>query len=287
LGYIQFDAKTSKDYAKNIETPFFAHYLKGKGDGKFPKAQVFETGRNQWRQFSSWPPEGAVAKSLYFLANGKLGWEAPVGEGSDEYFSDPAKPVPATSDIAIGMTREHMVDDQRFAASRPDVLVYQTDVLEEDVTLAGPVMNSLFVSMTGTDADFIVKLIDVMPDSLPVAEYDGAKPETRRPPMAGYQMLVRGEVFRGKFRNSFSKPEAFVPGQISKVDYGMNDVFHTFRRGHRIMIQVQSTWFPLVDRNPQKFMNINEAKESDFQKAMIRVFRQTGAASRVGVRVLP
>jgi putative CocE/NonD family hydrolase len=287
LGYINFDAKTSKDYAKNIETPFFAHYLKGKGDGKFPKAQVFETGRNQWRQFSSWPPEGAIAKSLYFLANGKLGWEAPVGEGSDEYLSDPAKPVPATSDIAIGMTREHMVDDQRFAASRPDVLVYQTDVLEEDVTLAGPVMNSLFVSMTGTDADFIVKLIDVMPDSLPVADYDGAKPETRRPPMAGYQMLVRGEVFRGKFRNSFAKPEAFVPGQISKVDYGMNDVFHTFRRGHRIMIQVQSTWFPLVDRNPQKFMNINEAKESDFQKAMIRVFRQTGAASRVGVRVLP
>ncbi len=288
LGYIHFDAKTSKDYAKNIETPFFAHYLKGKGDGKFPKAQVFETGRNQWRQFSSWPPEGAREKSLYFLANGKLGWEAPsVAAGADEYTSDPAKPVPATSDIAIGMTREHMVDDQRFAASRPDVLVYQTDVLEEDVTLAGPVMNSLFVSITGTDADFIVKLIDVMPDSLPVADYDGSKPETRRPPMAGYQMLVRGEVFRGKFRNSFAKPEAFVPGQISKVEYGMNDIFHTFRRGHRIMIQVQSTWFPLVDRNPQKFMNINEAKETDFQKAMIRVFRQTGASSRVGVRVLP
>lgn len=287
LGYIKFDAKTSKDYQKNIETPFFEYYLKGKGDGKFAKARVFETGTNQWRQFETWPPAAAKERSLYLNANGKLTWDAPpAAAGADEFPSDPAKPVPVISDIAIGMTREHMVDDQRFAAGRPDVLVYETEVLDEDVTIAGPVLNSLFVAITGTDADWIVKLIDVFPDNLPVEEYDGSRPKGRKPPMAGYQMLVRGEVFRGKFRNSFSKPEPFVPGQVTKVEYGMNDIFHTFRRGHRIMIQVQSTWFPLVDRNPQKFMNINEAKEADFQKAVHRVFRQRDAASKITVRVL-
>ena len=288
LGYIKFDAKTSKDYAKNIETPFFEYYLKGKGDGKFSKAHVFETGANQWRKFDAWPPAAAKARSLYLNANGKLSWQAPAeAAGADEFTSDPAKPVPVVADIAIGMTREHMVDDQRFAASRPDVLVYESDVLEEDVTFAGPVLNSLFVSTTGTDADWIVKLIDVLPDSLPVPEVkDNAKTTVRQPPLAGFQMLVRGEVFRGKFRNSFSKPEPFTPGQVTKVEYGMNDIFHTFRRGHRIMIQVQSTWFPLVDRNPQKFMNINEARETDFQKAVHRVFRQRDAASKIIVQVL-
>lgn len=288
LGYVKFDAKTSKYYQKSVESAFFEHYLKGKGDGKFPKAHVFETGRNQWREFDSWPPATAQTRSLYLNANGKLTWTAPTAAaGADEYTSDPAKPVPMTGDIAIGMTREHMVDDQRFAASRPDVLVYDTGVLDQDVTIAGPVLNQLFVSITGTDADFIVKLIDVFPDDLPFPDYDGFKPETRRPPMAGYQMLVRGEVFRGKFRNSFSTPEPFVPGQVTKVEYAMNDIFHTFRRGHRIMIQIQSTWFPIVDRNPQKFMKINEAKESDFQKAVHRVFHQNGAASRITVQTLP
>ncbi|HEU0122198.1 MAG TPA: CocE/NonD family hydrolase [Bryobacteraceae bacterium] len=288
LGYVEFDAKTSKYYAKEIEAPFFEFYLKGKGEGKFPKAHVFETGRNQWRQFAAWPPAEARPKSLYFQEGGKLSWEAPgATTGFDEYTSDPAKPVPAINDVAIGMTREHMVDDQRFAATRPDVLVYQTDVLEEDVTVAGPILNSLLVATTGTDADWIVKLIDVFPDDMPGADYDGSKPETRRPPMAGYQMLVRGEVFRGKFRNSFSKPEPFVPGQTAKVEYSMNDIFHTFRRGHRIMVQVQSSWFPIVDRNPQKFLNINEARDSDFQKAVHRVLRQKGAASGITVQVLP
>jgi len=288
LGYISFDSKTTEYYAKNIETPFFEYYLKGKGDGKFPKAHVFETGTNQWRQFESWPPAAAKSKTLYLNAKGKLSWDPPAEvDGKDEFPSDPAKPVPAMSDIAIGMTREHMVDDQRFAASRPDVLVYETGQLEEDVTVSGPILNSLFVSTTGTDADWIVKLIDVFPEELPTEAYDGSKPETRRPPLAGYQMLVRGEVFRGKFRNSFSKPEPFVPGQVSKVEYAMNDIFHTFRRGHRIMIQLQSTWFPIVDRNPQKFMNINEAKEQDFQKAVHRVFRQRDAASKIAIQVLP
>lgn len=285
LGFIKFDAKTSKDYAKKIETPFFAYYLKGKGDGKFPKAQVFETGTNQWREFAAWPPPGAQTKSLYLHGNGKLSWTAPAeASASDEFASDPAKPVPVTDDIAIGMTREHMVGDQRFASSRPDVLVYESDVLEEDVTLAGPVLNSLAVSTTGTDADWIVKLIDVFPDDLPLPEAD--KSEGRKPPMAGFQMLVRGEVMRGKFRNSLTRPEPFVPGQVTNVEYGMNDVFHTFRRGHRIMVQVQSSWFPLVDRNPQKFMNINEAKETDFQKAVHRVFRGRDAVSKITVQVV-
>lgn len=288
LGYIKFDAKTSKYYAKNIEAPFFEYYLKGKGDGKFPKAHVFETGANQWRKFDSWPPAAAKSRNLFLQPNGKLTWQAPAeASGADEFTSDPAKPVPATSDIAIGMTREHMVDDQRFAASRPDVLVYETDVLEEDVTLAGPILNSLYVSTTGTDADWIVKVVDVFPDALPTPDYDGSNPETRRPPLAGYQMLVRGEVFRGKFRNSFSKPEPFAPGQMTKVEYAMNDVFHTFRRGHRIMVQIQSTWFPIVDRNPQKFMNINEARETDFQRAVHRVFRQRGAATKLTFQVMP
>ncbi|MBL8238595.1 MAG: CocE/NonD family hydrolase [Bryobacterales bacterium] len=282
LGFIQFDAKTSKDYAKKIETPFFAYYLKGKGDGKFAKAQVFETGTNQWRQFDSWPPAGAQTRSLFLQANGKLSWTAPADtQGGDEFTSDPARPVPVINDVAIGMTREHMVDDQRFAAARPDVLVYESDVLEEDVTVAGPVLNSLLVSTTGTDADWIVKLIDVFPDDLPEPEEE-EKGTGRKPPMAGFQMLVRGEVMRGKFRNSLARPEPFVPGQATKVEYGMNDVFHTFRRGHRMMIQVQSSWFPLVDRNPQKFMNINEAREADFQKAVHRVLR----GSKVTVQVV-
>jgi putative CocE/NonD family hydrolase len=285
LGYVRFDSKTSTYYQRQIESPFFEYHLKGKGDGKFPKAQVFETGTNQWRSFDAWPPANARDKSLYIAPGGKLLWTAPQdGSASDEFPSDPLKPVPAVADIAIGMTREHMLDDQRFASTRPDVLVYQTDVLEEDVTIAGPILNSLFVSTTGTDADWIVKLVDVFPDDLPVVE---DKADLRKPPMAGYQMLIRGEVFRGKFRNSFSKPEPFAPGQVTKVEYNMNDVFHTFRRGHRIMIQVQSTWFPLVDRNPQKFMQINEAREGDFQKATHRVYRQSNAASRLSFKTLP
>lgn len=287
LGYISFDAKTSRYYRKEIEFPFFEFYLKGKGDGKFPKAHVFETGTNQWRKFEQWPPAGVAERSLYLRSNGKLAWEPPAeASANDEFVSDPARPVPVIADIAIGMTREHMLDDQRFASTRPDVLVYQTEELDEDVTVSGSIVNSLFVSTSGSDADWVVKLIDVFPDSLPVVPYDPAKPDGRKPPMAGFQMLVRGEVFRGKFRNSFSKPEPFVPGQTAKVEYAMNDILHTFRRGHRIMIQVQSSWFPLVDRNPQKFLNINEAREADFQKATHRVMRQRDAASRVTLQIL-
>ena len=196
-------------------------------------------------------------------------------------MSDPAKPVPYIGSIAIGMTTEYMDDDQRFAATRPDVLVYQTDVLEEDITLAGPLSARLHVSTSGTDSDFVVKLIDVYSDDFPNPDPNPANVQ-----MGGYQQLVRGEPMRGKFRNSYEKPEPFTPGQTTAVNWTMPDVFHTFRRGHRIMIQIQSSWFPLVDRNPQKFCDIYQATEADFQKATQRVYHSPQAASQVRVMVL-
>ena len=197
-------------------------------------------------------------------------------------MSDPAKPVPFIDKIAIGMTREYMIEDQRFAARRPDVLVYQTDPLEEDLTIAGPIEVELHVSTSGTDSDWIVKLIDVYPD-----DYPDPNPNPTGVRMGGYQQLVRGDVMRGKFRNSFEKPEPFVPNQPAAVKFTLPDVCHTFRTGHRLMVQVQSTWFPLVDRNPQTFVDIYTAKESDFRKATQRVYHTRELASRVNVLVMP
>jgi len=189
--------------------------------------------------------------------------------------------VPFIPNIAIGMTREHMLDDQRFAWSRPDVLVYQTGVLEEDITIAGPITARLQVSTTGTDSDWVVKLIDVYS-----GDYPNPATNTAGVQMGGYQQLVRGEAMRGKFRNSFTKPEPFEPGKVTKVEWVLPDAYHTFRRGHRIMVQVQSSWFPLVDRNPQKFCDIYQAREEDFQKATQRVYRSPQASSQVRVQVL-
>jgi putative CocE/NonD family hydrolase len=200
--------------------------------------------------------------------------------GYDEYVSDPANPVPYTEDIHARRTTEYMTDDQRFASRRPDVAEYQTNILEEDVTLAGPVNADLFVTTTGTDADFIVKLIDVLPDTAKASDKE------IKVPLGGYQMLVRGEVFRGRYRNSFEKPEAFVPGRVAEVKYEIPDVAHTFRKGHRIMVQVQSSWFPLVDRNPQKFVNIYKCSDSDFQKADIRLYHDAKYPSHLSVSVL-
>jgi putative CocE/NonD family hydrolase len=284
LGNVQFGSKTSLFYREHIEAVFFNAWLKGNGKPNLPEAYVFETGTNQWRQFDAWPPKNSAQQPLYFQANGKLGFDAPRDAGSaayDEYISDPAKPVPFISGQAAGMTREHMTDDQRFAATRTDVLVYQSDALDNDFTLAGPIQPSLRVSTTGTDSDWIVKLIDVYPDGYPDPD-----PNPTGIRMAGYQQLLRGEVMRGKFRTSFEHPEPFTPGKITKIEYVMPDVFHTFRRGHRIMVQVQSSWFPLVDRNPQKFMDIYNAKASDFQKATERVYRSSEAPSLVNVTVL-
>jgi putative CocE/NonD family hydrolase len=283
LGNVNFFAKTSEFYRQNIELPFLKHFLKDDAKFDLPEAYVFETGTAQWRRYDSWPPKNSVEKSLYFHAGGRLSFDPPKDEANafDEYVSDPAKPVPYIPNIAIGMTREHMTDDQRFAASRPDVLVYQSEVLKEDVTIAGPIKAHLEVSTTGTDSDFVVKLIDVYS-----GDYPNPDPNPNGIEMGGYQQLVRGEAMRGKFRNSFEKPESFDPGKLAKVEWVLPDANHTFRRGHRIMVQVQSSWFPLVDRNPQTFCDIYHAREEDFKKATERVYHSAEGDSYVAVRVL-
>jgi putative CocE/NonD family hydrolase len=283
LGDVRFDSNTAEYFREEIELPFFDYYLKDNGAMELPEAYVFETGTNQWHQFDAWPPKGAQTRALYLHAAGRLSFEAPAADGDgdfDEYVSDPKKPVPITPGIAQGMAQRYMDDDQRYAARRPDVLVYQTDLLDGDVTVVGPVISSLQVSTTGTDQDFIVKLIDVYPDRFPDAKGDVNNT------LGGYQQLVRGDVMRGKFRNSFEKPEPFAPGKPTKVEFTASDVFHTFRRGHRIMVQIQSTWFPLFDINPGRFVNIYQATEADFQQTTQRVYRSRALPSLVRVGVL-
>lgn len=291
LGNVSFDVKTGEYYRKNILFPFFEQHLKGEKGKALAEATVFETGTNVWREYSSWPPQQAQNRTLYFSANGKLSWKEPQEEFNtfDEYISDPKKPVPFISYVATGVPREYMVSDQRFASTRPDVLVYQTDVLEDDVTIAGPVSPRLFVSTSGTDADWVVKLIDVYPDDYPERQAPRDRGSDVPPPaikMAGYQQLVRGEPLRGKFRHGFEKPMPFAPGKVDTVSYRMPDINHTFRRGHRIMVQVQSSWFPLIDLNPQKFMDIPNANPDDFQKVTQRVYRSPGQYSGISVPVL-
>jgi putative CocE/NonD family hydrolase len=290
FGDVSFNSKTSAYFRDNIEFPFFEFQLKGVGELKHPKAWVFETGTNQWRKHDAWPPKTAKQRSIYLRAQGKLSWsktEDSEADSYDEYVSDPAKPVPYIDKIAIGMVAEYMVADQRLASRRPDVLVYQTDVLDEDVTIAGPIKVDLHVSTTGTDSDWIVKLIDVYPDDYTETRFDPRAAAPSALHMNGYQQLVRGDVMRGKFRNSFEKPAPFEPGKPTTVSFAMNDSYHTFRPGHRIMVQVQSSWFPLVDRNPQTLVDIYQAKESDFQKATQRVYRSREMPSRLTVLTAP
>jgi putative CocE/NonD family hydrolase len=284
LGPVQFDAKTSIFFREKIEFPFFQYYLKGIGEIDHPKAWVFETGRNQWHRHENWPPKEARPKSVYLSAGGKLSFDPPSdasAEAFDEYTSDPEKPVPYTDVISIQYPRTYMIEDQRFAARRPDVLVYQTDDLEKDITFVGPVEAALHVATSGTDADWVVKLIDVYPNNS-----SNPSPNPTRVRMGGYQQLVRGDVMRGKFRKSFEKPEPFEPDVPDAVNFTMQDIYHTFRAGHRIMVQVQSSWFPLVDRNPQKFVDIYHATAGDFQKARQRVFRSGPRPSQLKLLVL-
>lgn len=270
LGNINFGSNTAEWYTQNIEVPFFNYYLKGKGfiDG-ISKATVFFSGENQWRKFKEWPVTDAVPTPVYLRQGGGLSFQAiqTFAPSFDSYVSDPAKPVPYADGVLTYRTREYMTDDQRFAAQRPDVLVYTMDVLDKDITIGGLVVADLLVKITGTDADFVVKLIDVYPDDA------GMNPDTKHL-MGGYQMLIRGDIMRGRYRNSFSKPEAFVPGQTAQVKFTMPDVAHTFKKGHRIMIQVQSSWFPLADRNPQQFVDIYQAKDSDFKKETISIYHE-------------
>jgi uncharacterized protein len=290
LGSVDFATDTTTFYLENILVPFFEFHLKDGSDPELPEAFVFETGTNVWRRYPAWPPPAAKPRTLYFREAGGLAFEPPVeADASDSYVSDPAKPVPFIGYVSPAMPEEYMVSDQRFAATRPDVLVYATEPLEEDMALAGPVSPKLFVSTSGTDSDWVVKLIDVYPPdrSTPADSGDGGRdvgPPTVR--LAGYQQLVRGEPFRGKFRKSFEHPEPFVPGEVEAVAFTMPDVNHVFRRGHRLMVQVQSSWFPLVDRNPQSFVDIPTAKPEDFTPATQRVVRSQAQPSGVEVYVL-
>lgn len=268
--HIYFGDSISTHYQRDVERKFFAHYLKGEGDPKLPEAYMYDTGIKKWESFGTWPPKEVEPVTLSFHDNGHLGInEAPDPKASFSYVSDPKKPVPYTSQTE-GLTftpRRYMSDDQRNAARRTDVLTFETDVLTESRTIAGEILAQLKVSMTGTDADFVVKLIDVYPQDHPKYEHN---PDNII--MGGYQQLVRAEVFRGRFRNSFSKPEPFVPGEVSDVNFRLQDVLHTFKPGHRILIQIHSTWFPYIDRNPQKYVdNIYEANEDDFISSTITV----------------
>jgi hypothetical protein len=280
LGNIHFGSKTSAYFQENVEAKFFNYYLKDEGNMDLPEALIFETGTNKWTNYDTWPPANTVNRDLYLQAKGGLSFDAPsLSTGYTEWVSDPARPVPYTEDVHEDRTREYMLDDQRFAARRPDVLVFQTEPLTEDLTVTGPLDATLFFSTTGTDADIVVKLIDVFPDNMP--QWAEAKV-----PLGGYQMLVRGEILRGRFRNSFEKPEAFVPNTATKVAFQLPDIAHTFKKGHRLMVQIQSSWFPLVDRNPQRFVNIYQAKDTDFQKALHRIFHNAQKASRIRLPVL-
>jgi uncharacterized protein len=284
LGDIQFHSNSAEFYREHIELPFFECYLKNNGKLKQAGAWAFQTGVNRWREHDTWPPPAAAPQAFYFQAGGKLGYRVPSdtseGLGYDRYISDPAKPVPFEEKITNHKSAEYMSADQRFAARRPDVLVFATDRLDSDVSIAGPIQADLFISTTGSDADFIVKVIDVYPNDFPDRTAAGVR-------MGGYQQLVRGDVMPGRFRNNFEKPEALVPGRPAEIKFALPDAYHTFRRGHRIMVQVQSTWYPLIDRNPQTFLDKSRAQASEYRKAEQQVHRTRDLPSHVTMLVMP
>jgi len=304
LGCVGFDSPTSETFQSEVQYPFFSHFLRDEGEWEGTEAIVFETGANEWRHFDRWPPPGVERTPLYFGADGTLSWDAPLAgtvtsdgasdepgaasgepgaaagmDAYDEYVSDPDKPVPFSAEYRTTQGHLWMIEDQRFAATRPDVLVYESEVLTEDVTIAGPIIATLHASTSGTDSDWIVKLIDVFP---------GNTPNNRDcpVPMGDFQMLLAGEVFRAKFRNSFESPEPMVPGEPTRIQFDLRDRFHTFKAGHRIMVQVQSSWFPVIDRNPQTFVNIYTATEEDFQAATQRIYRSARLPSHLTLGVL-
>ena len=287
VGDLSFGDSLSHAYQRDVEAPFFRYHLHGEGSAPAFEARMFDTGRREWRTFDAWPPVEAVPYRLHFRADEVLSADPPVdGEAAaTEYVSDPDEPVPYTDRIRVVFTpRPYMTEDQRFAERRPDVIEFVTEPLDEAVTLVGEVLAHLEIATTGTDGDFAVKLIDVFPDSMP--DQEGVTPPGQH--LSGYQMLVRGEIQRGRFRNSFEHPEPFEPGLPTVVEFPLQDVFHTFEAGHRIMVQVQSTWFPLFDRNPQTFVpNIFEAVEEDFQPATIEVFHSPERSSWVEADRLP
>ena len=288
MGNVYFGSNTGDWYQKNIEIPFFNYYLKNKGDiSQMAEATIFVSGENTWRNFKQWPPAEKEDKSLFLQPNGGLDWKQPIAKtSSTEYISDPAKPVPYTEDIHLRRTTSYMTDDQRFAERRTDVIAFKTEVLTEDLTVTGIIKANLFTSISSTDADFVVKVIDVFPDKFSYSDSVYTDKNSVRYPMDAYEMLVKGEIMRGRYRNSFEVPEPFVPRKIELVSFNIGDVAHTFKKGHRVMVQIQSSWFPLVDRNPQKFVNIYTATENDFQKAGIRIYHDEKHQSSVVLPIL-
>ena len=284
LNNLKFDGQATAAYfRKEIQAKWFAWYLKGEGDGKFAEAISFQTGSNQWKNYTAWPPKEAVEKSIYLHANGKLSFDKPTAteaKPADSYVSDPAKPVPYRArpiEETYGPGSKWyywLADDQRFADSRPDVLSWQTDTLTEEVTVTGNVLAKLYAATTGTDADWVVKLIDVYPQQY-----------KKEPKMAGYELMISSDVFRGRFRVSFTNPAPIVPNKVEEYTINLHAADHVFKRGHRIMVQVQSSWFPIIDRNPQKYVpNIFDAKEGDYQSATQKIYHSANFASSI---VLP
>ena len=282
LGKISFDGKTCV-WFQNLQKQWFDYWLKGIGDGKFAEANCFQTGTNQWKSYSTWPPKEAERKKLYVHDDHSCSFTKPtITNGSVSYMSDPAKPVPYRTEPIEATYGEGSrwytwhVEDQRFVTSRPDVVSFSTDTMQQNLTVTGDVTAHIFVSTTGTDADFVVKLIDVFPDI-----------DRQSLSMSGYQMPVAMEVFRGRFRKSFTKPEAFIPGKPEEIVIDLHQINHTFLPGHKVMVQVQSTWFPIIDRNPQKFVsNIFEADESDFIKATQTLYCNNSMASYIDLPVM-
>jgi putative CocE/NonD family hydrolase len=296
LGAVKFGSPTGEYFREQVQLPFFQRYLKDKPVKALPEAVVFETGTNVWKSYDSWPPKEAVKRNLYLHADGRLSWTPPgeTGDAYDSYVDDPAHPVPFTTEKRPTQGFLWMVEDQWFASTRPDVLTYQTEPLAENVTIAGPIFARMRVSTSGTDADFIVKLVDVFPDNVEAAGVVdaggrgagrfGGRGDQR---MRNYQMLIGAEVFRAKYRHSYAKPEPMVPNQVTPLEWDLRDKYHTFQKGHRIMVQVQSSWFPLIDRNPHQFMDIYTAKPDDFRKATQRVYHSASQPSHLELLALP
>jgi len=285
LGDFYFGGNTADYYRKEILLPFFKYYLKGEGDLKLNDAYVFDTGKNEWNNFTVWPPTNTVVENFYLHSEKRLNKNKPDSENSfSEYISDPFNPVPYTAKFEDSRTfynRLHLIEDQRYASTRPDVITFTTDVLPENVTIAGPISADLFVSTTGTDADFVVKIIDVYPD-----DEENPDPNPNKVEMGGYQRLVRTEIFRGKFRNSYENPEPFIPNKVAEVNINLNDAFHTFKAGHKIMVQVSSSYFPFFDVNPNTFCDIYHAEKDQFKKAEIKLYHSKEYPSNIEFNIL-